>query len=101
MPTPRKKPTARLEARLPRDVHALLKRAADLQGRSLTDFVVASAQEAAVRAIEAQAIVRLSAKDQLGFAQSVFLDEAPKDPAPVKAALDRAKKRHAKLIQAK
>ncbi|HLH91686.1 MAG TPA: DUF1778 domain-containing protein [Xanthobacteraceae bacterium] len=30
-------PTARLEARLPADVHALLERAAEIQGRSLTE----------------------------------------------------------------
>ncbi len=32
--------TARLEARLPNDVHALLNRAAEIEGRTLTDFVV-------------------------------------------------------------
>lgn len=39
--------TARLEARLPKSVHALLKRAAEIQGRTLTDFVVTAAHEAA------------------------------------------------------
>ena len=34
-------PTARLEARLPHEVMARLKRAAEIQGRTLTDFVVA------------------------------------------------------------
>lgn len=43
--------TARLEARIAPEVHALLKRAAELQGRTLTDFVVNAAQEAARRAI--------------------------------------------------
>jgi len=36
-------PTARLEARLPHDVMMRLKRAAEIQGRTLTDFVVAAA----------------------------------------------------------
>lgn len=89
--------TARLEARLPEDVHALLKRAAEIQGRSLTDFVVASAHEAAVRTIESEAVVRLSADDQLRFAEAVFGDD-PHDPPIVKVALDRAKNRHASLI---
>jgi hypothetical protein len=40
--------TARLEARLPNDVHALLKRAAEIEGRTLTDFVVSAAREAAL-----------------------------------------------------
>jgi uncharacterized protein (DUF1778 family) len=30
--------TARLEARLPSDVHALLKRAAEIEGRTLTAY---------------------------------------------------------------
>jgi uncharacterized protein (DUF1778 family) len=44
--------TARLEARLPHDVMVRLKRAAEIQGRTLTDFVVAAADEAACRAIQ-------------------------------------------------
>jgi hypothetical protein len=48
---PDTQPTARLEARLPPEVMARLKRAAEIQGRTLTDFVVAAA-EAACRAIE-------------------------------------------------
>ena len=43
---------ARLEARLPASVYALLKRAAELKGRSISDFVVSAAQDAAQRAIE-------------------------------------------------
>ena len=45
-------PTARLEVRLPHDVMTRLKRAAEIQGRTLTDFVVAAADEAACRAIQ-------------------------------------------------
>ena len=56
--------TARLEARLPNDVHALLKRAAEIEGRTLTDFVVSAAREAACRTIEATEIIRLSVEDQ-------------------------------------
>ena len=35
--------TARLEARLPPEIHAMLKRAAEIEGRALTDFVVTGA----------------------------------------------------------
>lgn len=87
--------TARLEARLPEEVHALLKRAAELQGRSLTDFVVGAAHEAAVRTIESDAIVRLSAVDQMRFAETVFCAPQP----TLTDALKRAKKRHATLIE--
>ena len=40
-------PTAWLEARISIALHAMLKRAAEIQGRSLTDFVVSAVQEAA------------------------------------------------------
>ena len=40
---------ARLEARLTPDIHALLKRAAEIQGRSVSDFVVSAARRAAMK----------------------------------------------------
>lgn len=83
---------ARLEARLPRDVHALLKRAADLQGRSLTDFVISSAREAAYRAIGEAEIIELSAADQCAFVEALI---NPPEPTP---AMQRAKDRHERLI---
>lgn len=60
--------TARLEARIRSDLHALLKRVAELQGRTMTDFVVAAVQEAAQRALEQSEVVRLSLSDQECFA---------------------------------
>jgi uncharacterized protein (DUF1778 family) len=54
------RPTARLEARLPNEALERLKRAAEIQGRTLKDFVVAAADEAACRAIEQTEIIRLS-----------------------------------------
>ena len=44
--------TARIEARIAPDALAVVKHAAEMQGRSVSDFVVAAAQEAAYRAIE-------------------------------------------------
>jgi uncharacterized protein (DUF1778 family) len=58
------RPTARLVARLPIAVLDCLKRAAEIQGRSLTHFVVAAADEAACRAIEQTEIIRISVKWQ-------------------------------------
>ena len=43
---------SRLEARLPTSVYETLKQAAKLKGRSLSDFVVTAAHDAARRAIE-------------------------------------------------
>ncbi len=84
--------TARLEARLPADIHALLKRAAEIEGRTLTDFVVAAAREAACRTIEDAEIVRLSVEDQRQIAEAIL---NPPKPAP---ALRRAFKRRRELF---
>lgn len=75
---------ARLEARLPVELHALLKRAAELQGRTLTDFVVGAAQDAARRTIEDAAVIRLSIEDQSAFARAL-IDPPPPAPALVEA----------------
>jgi uncharacterized protein (DUF1778 family) len=70
--------TARLEARLPASLHKVLKRAAELQGRSLTDFVVTAAEEAARRTISEAEIVRLSVEDQERIAKALLKPPAPK-----------------------
>jgi uncharacterized protein (DUF1778 family) len=84
--------TARLEARISTDLHGLLKRAAELQGRTLTDFVTAAVQDAAQRAVEQAEVIRLSMADQQCFAQALLL---PPQPQP---ALKRAMARRKKLL---
>ena len=84
--------TARLEARVPADVHALLKRAAEVQGRTLTDFVVTAAREAAIRAIEEVEIIRLSASDQRIIAEAIL------NPPEPSSALRRAFHRRKELF---
>jgi uncharacterized protein (DUF1778 family) len=44
--------TSRIEARIAPDALKVVKRAAEIQGRSVSDFVVAAAQEVATRTIE-------------------------------------------------
>jgi hypothetical protein len=44
--------TARIEARIAPDALAIVKRAAEIEGRSVSDFVVAAAHAAAQKAIE-------------------------------------------------
>jgi uncharacterized protein (DUF1778 family) len=85
--------TARLEARIDPGLHKMLKRAAEIQGRTLTDFVVATVQEAAQRAIEQAEIIRLSLADQQRFADVLL---APAEPTP---ALKRAMARHDKMLR--
>jgi uncharacterized protein (DUF1778 family) len=84
--------TARLEARLHADIRALLKRAAEIEGRTLTDFVVAAARAAACRTIEETEIIRLSVEDQRRIAEAIL---NPPKPTP---ALRRAFKRRRELF---
>ena len=86
--------TARLEARITPNLQALLKRAAELEGRSVTDFVVCAAQEAAERRIEQAHMIRLSLADQTAFAESLL------NPSEPTAALQRSFLRHHALIDA-
>ncbi len=85
--------TARLEARISTELHAMIKRAAELQGRTMTDFVVAAVQDAALRAIEQSDLVRLSMADQESFARALL---APAQPVP---ALERAVERRGRLLR--
>ena len=84
--------TARLEARLPNDVHALLKRAAEIEGRTLTDFVVSAAREAACRTINQAEIIRLSLEDQRQISEAL---RNPPEPTP---ALKKAFQRRRELL---
>ena len=84
--------TARIEARIAPAELAVVRRAAEIQGRTLSDFVVAAAREAAQRTIEEAHLIRLSIEDQQRFVD-LLLD--PPAPAP---ALERAKSAHARLF---
>jgi uncharacterized protein (DUF1778 family) len=86
---------SRLEARLPSDVHALLKRAAEIEGRTLTDFVVSAAREAACRTIERTEILRLSLEDQRQIAEALV------NPPKPTQALEEAFRRRDELFGAK
>jgi len=84
--------TERIEARIAPEALRIVKRAAELQGRSISDFVVAAAQEVAHRTIDEAQIIRLSAEDQHRFVELLV------KPPPLAPALKRAKKAHARLI---
>lgn len=86
--------TARLEARISTNLHAMLKRAAELQGRTMTDFVAMAVQDAAQRVIAEADVMRLSLADQECFAQALL---SPPQPTP---ALERAFANRQKLLRA-
>ncbi|TPN66088.1 DUF1778 domain-containing protein [Mesorhizobium sp. B1-1-1] len=71
--------TSRLEARISPDMLSVVKRAAEIQGRSVSDFVVSAAQEAAQRTIEETAIIRLSIEDQLALAEAILNPPEPNE----------------------
>ena len=62
----------RLEARVTADQKRLLKDAADVQGRTLTDFVVGSLVETATRVLRERELVVLSAKDREVFVRALL-----------------------------
>ena len=84
--------TARIEARIAPEVLAVVKRAAEIQGRSVSDFVVSAAQEAAHRTIEETQIIRLSVEDQRAFAEAIL------NPPPLTPAMESAIERYRKVI---
>ena len=86
--------TARIEARISPDALAVVKRAAEIQGRSVSDFVVAAAQEAAHRTIEETQIIRLSVEDQRALAEAIL------NPPPLAPAMERAIERYRKIVTA-
>lgn len=67
----------RLEARITTDQKTLFLRAATLTGRSLTDFVVASAQEKAMSTVREYDAMTLSARDTAAFVSALLNPPAP------------------------
>ncbi len=85
--------SARLEARISAELHAMLKRAAEIEGRTVTDYVIATMQAAARQTIDQAEIITLSLADQQAFARALL---SPPEPAP---AMERAFERRNKLLK--
>src|SRR6266542_5961976 len=79
--------TARLEARITEEQKKLFLRAAAITGRSLTDFVVLSTHETAVRTVREHDVWTLSARDR-----EVFVSALLKPPAPSKRLREAARR---------
>jgi len=82
----------RIEARIKPDALILVQRAAEMQGRSVSDFVVEAAEGAARKALENAYTIRLSVEDQRRFVDLLL------DPPEPSEALLRAKEAHEQLI---
>jgi len=84
--------TERLEARVPVFLKRLVQRAADLQGRSLTDFVIATLDKSARETVREHQVMRLNAKDSRAFAEALI------HPPKPTAALKRAFAAHSRAV---
>jgi uncharacterized protein (DUF1778 family) len=76
----------RFDARLNHDQKVLIQRAADLEGRSMTDFVLHSAEAAAERTLQDRAMLILTAKETETFVNAIL---NPPEPGPVQRAAAR------------
>ncbi len=84
--------TSRVEARIAPEALAVVRRAAEIQGRSLSDFIVAAALQDAHRTIDEAQIIRLSVDDQQRFSQALL------NPPPLVPAMKRALQAHKRLV---
>ena len=82
----------RLEARVTREQKRLFQRAAELEGRTMTDFIVSSAQEAAVRTIRERTAMTLSERDREVFVAALLTPTVPT------GRLAKAAKRYKRLL---
>ncbi len=87
--------TERLEARISTDKKNLLKNAAELSGRTLTDFVVNSACEAAVRVIQEFQQLHLTTVDRDIFIKALI------NPPDASSTLLNAAKAYKKDVDSK
>jgi uncharacterized protein (DUF1778 family) len=72
--------TYRFDARLNEEQKVLIQRAADLEGRTMTDFVIHSAEAAAEGTIERRGMLILTARETKAFAEAIL---KPAEPGPV------------------
>lgn len=82
-----------IKARIHPESLAIVQRAAEIQGRSVSEFMVAAAQEAAIKTIEENQVIRLTVEEQRRFVELLL------DPPEPSVALLRARKDHARLIE--
>jgi uncharacterized protein (DUF1778 family) len=82
----------RLEARVSRATKALFEKAAEIQGRSLTDFVVSSAVEAATRTVQENEFMHLTQRDKVAFVEALLNAPIPN------ARLQKAAQRHTRVF---
>ena len=67
----------RLEARVTSDLKSLLQYAADLQGSSLSEFLLRSAEKAAIDVINKRQTLKLASEDSRMFVEALINPQKP------------------------
>ena len=75
---------SRLDARIPLSVRETIDRAAAMQGRTRTDFLIEAALEKAEKVIAEQAVIRLTMRDQEMLAKALLEGEVAEATSFVK-----------------
>lgn len=83
----------RLEARVASTQKALFQYAAQLSGKTLTDFAISALQEVSERIIQTHQIMTLSKQDQEIFIEAIF------HPSKPNKSLRDASKRFKKIVK--
>ncbi len=84
--------STRFEARLTPYARKIIQRAAEIQGRSMSDFVVAAAEQAAEKALKDIQLIELSLEDQRRFAEALL------NPPELGPVWKKARETHRRLV---
>lgn len=84
--------TTRFEARLTPYARKIIRRAAEIQGRSMSDFVVVAAEQAAEKAIHDRQIIEVALEHQEAFFKAML------NPPKLGPIWRRARETHRRLI---
>ncbi|MET0264920.1 MAG: DUF1778 domain-containing protein [Duganella sp.] len=77
MNVPDKTRNARLEARVPSTQKDFFQHAATLAGKTLSEFVIDSTQNAAAKVVQEHALIRLSRDEQIAFVSTLMNPPEP------------------------
>ena len=86
---------ARLEARITSEQKNLIERAAAYEGRTVSDFVLHSVQQAAKSVIQEHEVLRLNRVQSEAFVEALLNPPAPND------ALRRAARLHRRQVESR
>jgi uncharacterized protein (DUF1778 family) len=93
MPSIARNKTSRLDARITPELQQQLRRVAEVQGRSVSDYVTATLRTAVQRDIADMEVIRLSREASERFAAMLI------DPPDLAPAMRRAFEHHRRLVK--